>query len=67
MFKFLLPLIAAIRVPLDPYRKGWGAGADVAEAYDSCKKALIRQTKKNTEQKASSQAATETQPAHGQS
>ena len=52
MFKFLLPLIAAIRVPLDPCRNGWGAGVDVAQAYDSCKKALISQAEKNTEKKA---------------
>jgi len=37
MFKFLLPLIAALRVPLSPYRNGWESGQDVARAYNGCK------------------------------
>ncbi len=57
MFKFLLPLIAAIRVPLRPASGGWGAGQDVAQAYLGCKKELTRQTQRDAEQKAHSQAA----------
>lgn len=37
MFKFLLPLIAAIRVPLNPHHPGWSAGETVARAYNGCK------------------------------
>lgn len=52
MFKFLLPLIAAIRVPLRQASESWVAGYDVAQAYLSCKKELTRQAQQNTEQKA---------------
>lgn len=66
MFKFLLPLIAALRVPLHPASGGWGVGQDVAQAYLGCKKELIRYAEKSAVQKVRSPAAAETKPTHEQ-
>ena len=67
MFKFLLPLIAALRVPLNPDRGGWSAGTDVAQAYNGCKSELIRYAEKSAVQKVRSPAAAGTKPTHEQS
>lgn len=40
MLKFLLPLIAALRVPLSPQYPDWTAGQNVARAYLACKQEL---------------------------
>ncbi len=66
MFKFLLPLIAALRVPLDRTNGSWDVGVGVAKAYNGCKSELVRYAEKSAVQKASSQAAAETKPAHEQ-
>lgn len=67
MFKFLLPLVAAFRVPLRPDQDGLAAGYDVARAYVGCKGELMRQAQQGAAQKVRSQAAAETQPVHEQS